>query len=91
MGVPVIGAASGGIPELIGETNHDWLFEPGSAKDLAARIRRVLTLSREELPTEADFGNIVEESTSRRVGENYVKLYEDVLTSHRQSRTLRAS
>ncbi|MCZ7468932.1 glycosyltransferase family 4 protein [Agrobacterium sp. O3.4] len=91
MGVPVIGAASGGIPELIGETNHDWLFEPGNAADLAARIRRVLTLSREQLPTEADFGNIVEESTSRRVGENYVKLYEDVLAKYGKNRTLRAS
>ena len=68
---------------MIGETNHDWLFEPGNAADLAARIRRVLTLSREQLPTEADFGNIVEESTSRRVGENYLKLYEDVLAKSR--------
>lgn len=80
MGVPVIGAASGGIPELIGADNHDWLFEPGNVQELAGRIRRVLSMRREDLPTEADFGNIVEESTSRRVGENYVKLYEDVLS-----------
>lgn len=79
MGVPVIGAASGGIPELIGETNHDWLFEPGNAPQLAERIRRVLGMCRAELPTEADFGAIIEQSTARRVGENYLRLYQDVL------------
>lgn len=79
MGVPVIGAASGGIPELIGDDNHDWLFTPGNADELADRIRRVLSLGRESLPTEADFGDIVERSTARQVGENYLKLYEDVL------------
>lgn len=83
MGVPVIGARSGGIPELIGDDNHDWLFEPGNSRELADRIRKVLTMRREELPTEADFGNIVEESTARRVGENYLKLYEDVLAETR--------
>ena len=34
-------------------------------------------------PDEDITGNIVEESTSRRVGENYVKLYEDVLAKSR--------
>ena len=79
MGVPVIGAASGGIPELIGENNVDWLFTPGNHKELAAIIRRVLETPREDLPSENDFGNIVEESTARRVAENYDKLYLDVI------------
>lgn len=34
-GVPVIGARAGGIPEQIDEEKTGWLFEPGSAQDLA--------------------------------------------------------
>ncbi|MEA3535452.1 glycosyltransferase family 4 protein [Rhizobium sp. CC-YZS058] len=81
MGVPCIGAKSGGIPELIGEHQPDYLFEPGNVNELADRIRRLLTKSREEIVTEYDFGNVVEESTSRRVGENYDRLYQDVMAS----------
>lgn len=81
MGVPVIGAASGGIPELIGD--QEWLFKPGSASQLADRIRGVLGKSRAELPTEAEFGGIIERSSSRHVGENYLRLYDDVLDRKR--------
>jgi glycosyltransferase involved in cell wall biosynthesis len=37
-GVPVVGSAHGGMPEILGEDEAGWLFEPGDAGDL----RRVL-------------------------------------------------
>jgi len=81
MGVPVIGSRAGGIPELIGEDNANWLFDAGDAHGLADRIRWALTQSRESLPTEADFEAIIDASKGPRVAENYVRLYEDVLRS----------
>jgi glycosyltransferase involved in cell wall biosynthesis len=41
-GIPVIGARSGGIPEILGEDGPGWLFEPGSAAELSALLRRLL-------------------------------------------------
>jgi len=79
MKVPCIGAASGGIPELIGDHQPNYLFKPGDADELAQRIRRLLTMTRRDIVDEYDFGNVVEESTSRRVGGNYDRLYHDVL------------
>lgn len=41
-GVPVIGARIGGIPELLDEGRNGWLFEAGSAVDLARALRQVI-------------------------------------------------
>lgn len=79
MGVPVIGAASGGIPELIGEDNADWLFEPGNAEDLADKIRGVIARGRASLPDERSFQHVIRESTSRRVAEKYLDLYAELI------------
>ncbi|MCK1396151.1 glycosyltransferase family 4 protein [Bradyrhizobium sp. 1] len=85
MGVPCIGARSGGIPELIGDDNNDWLFEPGNDADLAVKIEAVLKAGREALPNESSFGNIVEESTARRVAEKYLELYEELVPQRAKS------
>jgi glycosyltransferase involved in cell wall biosynthesis len=79
MHVPCIGSRSGGIPELIGEDNDAWLFNGGDDAALADRIRSVLDKGREGLPDPASYQWVVEESKSRRVGENFVALYEDIL------------
>ncbi|MDH3533250.1 MAG: glycosyltransferase [Gammaproteobacteria bacterium] len=42
-GVPVIGSAVGGIPELIDHGATGFTFTPGDFVDLAARMRRMLT------------------------------------------------
>lgn len=42
-GKPVLGANIGGIPEMIEEGRTGLLFEPGSAEDLAAKIRYLLS------------------------------------------------
>ncbi|WP_246685670.1 MULTISPECIES: glycosyltransferase family 4 protein [unclassified Methylobacterium] len=83
MGVPVIGADSGGIPELIGEGNADWLFRAGDAPDLAARIRTVLANGRLNLPDERAFQHVLRESTSERVAEKYLDLYAELLAERR--------
>lgn len=80
MGVPVIGASSGGIPELVGEDNNDWLFKPGDDAELAEKIARVLKLDRSMLPNESSFRHVIDESTSRRVGEKYLALYQELLS-----------
>ncbi|MCJ2007392.1 MULTISPECIES: glycosyltransferase family 4 protein [unclassified Methylobacterium] len=83
MGVPVIGADSGGIPELIGEDNVDWLFRAGDAPDLADRIRTVLARGRASLPDERAFQHVLRESTSERVAEKYLDLYAELLAERR--------
>src|SRR5829696_8918952 len=42
-GVPVIGARAGGIPEQIDENRTGWLFEAGSAADLAGVLGGLTT------------------------------------------------
>jgi len=41
LGIPSVGARTGGIPELIVEDETGWLVDEGSAADLAARIERM--------------------------------------------------
>ncbi|WP_082504120.1 glycosyltransferase family 4 protein [Methylobacterium sp. Leaf117] len=86
MGVPVIGAASGGIPELIGEDNAAWLFTPGDDADLAARLRTVIAGGRAGLPDERSFQHVIRESTSERVAEKYLDLYAELVAERRAGR-----
>ena len=86
MGVPVIGAASGGIPELIGEDNADWLFTPGDDADLAARLTAVIARGRGDLPDERSFQHVIQESTSERVAEKYLDLYAELVAERRAAR-----
>lgn len=82
MGVNVIGARSGGIPELIGPDNKDWLFEPGDAIDLADRIKATLDKGRNRLPPPETFKSVLIETTPERVATKYLNLYSDVLAAH---------
>jgi len=86
MGVPVIGAASGGIPELIGADNADWLFTPGDDADLAARLGSVIARGRRGLPDERSFQHVIRESTSERVAEKYLDLYAELVAERRAAR-----
>lgn len=42
MGVSVIGANGGGVPEIIDHEENGLLFEPGDGKDLAAQIKKMM-------------------------------------------------
>lgn len=77
-GVPCIGADSGGIPDLIGAANRDWLFPPGDASALAAVMQRVMQQGREVLPGRASFEHIVGETQPHKVARRYLDLYDDV-------------
>jgi glycosyltransferase involved in cell wall biosynthesis len=47
MGKPVLGAAIGGIPELIDSGADGWLFRPGDPTDLREKMRQLSRNSRE--------------------------------------------
>jgi glycosyltransferase involved in cell wall biosynthesis len=66
-GVPVIGANSGGIPDLIGSENRKWLFPPGDAGALADLMRTVIEGGRAVLPRAEDFLHIVTDTTPAKV------------------------
>jgi glycosyltransferase involved in cell wall biosynthesis len=84
-GVPSIGARSGGIPDLIGFENNDWLFEPDKASELADRMMRVITIGRGALPTREDFSAVLSETTPQLVARRYQALYNEVLGSRRRA------
>jgi glycosyltransferase involved in cell wall biosynthesis len=77
-GVPVIGADSGGIPDLIGAHNRDWLYAPGDDEGLARRMRRVLAQGREALPGREAFASVVQATTPEKVARRYLELYDEV-------------
>lgn len=79
MGVPVVGARSGGIPELIGYDNADWLFEPGNPTDLAEKLRSVIAKGRDALCSVDAFQHVLTETTPKRVAEKYIAFYSDVI------------
>lgn len=83
VGLPCIGARTGGIPELIGEDNDDWLFDGGDDAGLAARISAVMASGRQAFPDPGGYQWVLDESRSRRVAEKFEALYEDVLRSRR--------
>jgi glycosyltransferase involved in cell wall biosynthesis len=79
IGVPVIGARSGGIPDLIGADNGAWLFAPGNDADLATKIEGVIRGGRSNLPGLDSFQSVFKETRPPRVAEKYLRLYADVL------------
>jgi glycosyltransferase involved in cell wall biosynthesis len=87
VGVPVIGADSGGIPDLIGPDNRDWLFPPGDADALAAAMNRVITQGRDALPQRTSFDHIVNETQPAKVARRYLDLYDEVRRANSQRRT----
>jgi glycosyltransferase involved in cell wall biosynthesis len=84
MGVPVIGATSGGIPDLIGPANTDWLFAPGDDLALAQRMQHVMSLGRDALPGREAFRPIVDQTHPAKVAERYMSLYRDLLSERDQ-------
>lgn len=82
MGVPTIGARSGGIPDLVGHDNADWLFAPGNDAELAERMAFAMNLGRPRLPGRADFDHVLRETQPPTVAQRYLDLYHAVLDRH---------
>jgi glycosyltransferase involved in cell wall biosynthesis len=81
MGVPSIGARSGGIPDLIGHGNGEWLFTPGDAEGLAGRMRRAMALGRDALPDKQAFEPVLRETMPEVVARRYLAFYDDVIAA----------
>lgn len=81
VGVPVIGARSGGIPDLIGHDNDDWLYNPGDDAVLATRMTDAMTMGRDALPGKAAFRHVLDETQPATVAERYVDFYQDVIAA----------
>jgi glycosyltransferase involved in cell wall biosynthesis len=81
MGVPTIGARSGGIPDLVGHDNADWLFAPGDVDDLAARMQDTMARGRGALPGKSAFAPVLRETRPDIVAERYLAFYRDVLSA----------
>lgn len=75
MGVPALGARSGGIPELIGYDNDAWLYVTGDDQALGERMDAVIAAGRDALPTRADFVRVLTETGKERVAQKYLDLY----------------
>jgi len=80
-GVPVLGSRSGGIPDLIGHHNKEWLFTPDSDVELAIHMKRLILDGRSKLPTRSTFESVLSETTPTKVVERYADLYGAVLAS----------
>jgi len=79
LGVPAIGARSGGIPDLIGHANADWLFDAADSGQLSDRLVRAMQAGRDALPGKADFEAVLRETSPAVVAERYLDFYRDVL------------
>lgn len=78
MRVPSLGARSGGIPELIGEQNHDWLFNGGDAAGLAARLAALIEKGRDGIVFDR-FDAVLSETKPDMVASKYLDLYQGAL------------
>ncbi len=77
VGVPVIGADTGGVAELI--RDPAWLAPPGDVEALAAHMRRVLEAGPLALPSPSCFVRVVEETRGEVVARRFLDLYRDTL------------
>lgn len=82
MGVPALGADSGGIPELIGRENTDWIYPATDAQALAERMQKILSAGRSALPGRAQFQSVLDRTTPKRVVQNYDEVYQRVVQRH---------
>jgi glycosyltransferase involved in cell wall biosynthesis len=78
-GVPVLGSAVFGVPELIDDGVNGLLFEPSSARDAENVLRRFLQLSANERRSLGVAGQKLVEST--RSSDIYAGQYRDLLTA----------
>ncbi|MCC2976601.1 glycosyltransferase family 4 protein [Sphingomonas sp. PL-96] len=74
-GVPVIGSRSGGIAEIIQDS--DWLVEPGDVPGLAKRLQRLMAGERPGPP--AGRARVMARTTPEAVAQGFAEIYATVL------------
>ena len=83
MGKPVVAADHGASREIVLPDETGWLFTPGDAEDLAAKLDQVLTLdtaARERLAAEA-IDNIQANFSKAEMCAKTLRVYEEVLAA----------
>ncbi|WP_226019612.1 glycosyltransferase family 4 protein [Novosphingobium sp. FKTRR1] len=75
MGVPVLGSAIGGIPDLIVGDQDQWLFPAGNATALAKRLQILLAAGRAALPLPATFAGRLQETAPQTIAGQYIDYY----------------
>jgi len=80
MGVPALGAISGGIPDLIGADNQNWLFAAGDATALSMKMNKIIEGGRDRLPDKTSFKTVLHETTPQTVATRYSKLYQELFS-----------
>lgn len=79
MGVPVIGSAVGGIPDLVVGDRDLWLSPAGDVAALTGRMQRVLRAGRSELPAPECFVDILQQTSPEAIVMAYDGLYAAVM------------
>jgi glycosyltransferase involved in cell wall biosynthesis len=87
-GVPVIGARAGGIPEQIDEARTGWLFEAGSAADLAGVLGGLVTDRRDRALDRQAFADRLDTLDPCRVATLYEDAYADAIDRRRSARRI---
>jgi glycosyltransferase involved in cell wall biosynthesis len=82
-GVPVIGARAGGIPEEIDEGRTGWLFEAGSAADLARVLGERLADRADLALDDEGFRTRLERLDPARVIGEYEAAFTEAIARHR--------
>ncbi len=81
--LPVVATAVGGTPELVVEGQTGYLVPPGDSEGLAAKLRKVLSLSKPEREKLGSTGRkrVEEYFTLSKMVSAYEKLYTDLLNN----------
>ena len=79
--VPVLGSDIGGTPELIGNTNSDWLFPPGDVNFLAATMQKIILQGRPIAFPKLAMDKVLQETLPRVVAKRYIEIYESLASS----------
>ena len=85
MGVPVIGANIGGIPEIIEEERTGFLFESGEAESLEKAVQKSIAVSQDEYATMklSALRFAKEHFDSAKYKERLVRFYEKVIKEYK--------
>ncbi|WP_297372591.1 glycosyltransferase [Cryobacterium sp.] len=75
-GLPVVAANAMALPHLVHDGRNGYLFEPGSARDLAEKLTRVLTLAPAELEAlKRESLKLIEAHDIKRTLNTFERLY----------------
>jgi glycosyltransferase involved in cell wall biosynthesis len=78
-GLPVVATNKDALPELAHDAQNGYLFEPGNAEDMAAKIIAILSDDNLRKRMGARSLEIIQEHSLEKVGFQYEKVYREVI------------